>query len=105
MIPEDVSRAFELICKNYGMIAGLNLTEPLQDRMQHTLQVLFVDMHVGAMFGVDDKEIISNVLQTGIKSKKDYRRLRSLVRFRLLDNLHQIQEFAEDGIRRLGGKV
>lgn len=104
MIPEDVQRCFVKICENYGVQAGLNITEPCQSCEQFDMQVAFIDMRVGSYFIVDDLEILKHIIQKGIKSKKDYRTLRSLVRMRILNALHSIQDLAEDGIRNLGAK-
>ena len=105
MIKEDVQRCFKKICVNYGIQAGLNMSGPLRSRDQFSLQVVFIDMMIASYFSVADCEILSNILQEGIKSKKDYRKLRSLVRLKILNALRQIQELAEDGIRNLGAKV
>ena len=62
-------------------------------------------MMVASYFNVNDAEILMNIKQKGIKSKKDYRKLRALVRLKLLNALRQVQELAEDGIRNLGAKA
>lgn len=104
MIPEDIRKCFDNICENYGIQAGLNMSESLRDREQPTMQVIFINMRISSYFCVEDIEVLKTLTQKRIKSKKDYRKLRSLIRMRILNALRLIQDLAEDGIRNLGAK-
>ena len=105
MLDGDIQKCFDQICKNYSIRAGLNITKPVVSRENYSEQFVFIDMMVGSYFSAADLEILRNIAQQGVKSKKDYRKLRALVRLRLLNALRKIQELAEDGIRNLGAKV
>ena len=96
---------FENICKNYNVPAGLHISEPLRDRAWRDLFSVFIDIHTGSCLNFGDKEIWMNILETGIKSKKDYRKLRSLVRIKLIDAIHGIRDLTEESLRNLGVKV
>jgi hypothetical protein len=110
MVPEDIQRrkdiqrCFEKICENYGVQAGLRMSEPLRDRDQPDMQIAFIDMRIGSYFTVNDQEILKNTMQKGIKSRKDYRRLRSLARTGILNALRSVKDLVEDGIRNLGAE-
>ena len=96
---------FENICKNYNVPAGLHISEPLQDRARHDVFTVFIDLHMGSRIGFYEKEIWMNFLEAGIVSKKDYRKLRSLVRMRMIDAIHGLRDLTEESLRNLGVKV
>jgi hypothetical protein len=96
---------FDNICKNYNIPAGLNISEPMRDRAFHTRLNVFIDLHTAAYISFSEKEICRNILETGVKSKKDYRRLRSLIRMRLIDAIHQVRDLTEESLRNLGAKI
>ena len=102
----DALRAcFENICKNYNIPAGLRITEPMRDRIFHDSFLVFVEIHMASSICTDEQEIWKNLSETGIKSKKDYRQLRSLIRIRLIDAIHGIRDLTEESLRNLGAKV
>ena len=104
-LSEDVQDCIGLICENYRIPASVRMTELLRSFECPSEQSVFLDINVGSRFGVDDAEVLMNLSKGGIKDGKSYRRLRSLMRVRLLDALHEIQELVEDDIRRLGGRA
>ena len=95
---------FENICKNYNIPAGLHVSEPMTDRTWHDVFSVFIDLHAGSHINFYEKEIWMNLLETGIKSKKDYRKLRSLIRIRLVDAIHGLRDLTEESLRNLGVK-
>lgn len=101
MIDENVKRCFDKICENFGVVAGLNISEPMQSRAVHGVFTTFIDINTSSIFNISDQEITRNK----IKSKKDYRKLRRLVRLKLIDAVRQIQDLAEDSLRNLGVKT
>ena len=101
MIDEDVEKCFNKICENFGIVAGLNISELMQDCTTHRAFTVSIDMNVGSVFRMCDQEIIMNK----IRSKKDYRKLRRVVRLKLIDALYQIQNLTEDSLRSLGAKA
>lgn len=102
IIGKNVKRCFDKICENFGIVAGLNISEPVQSRgTLEELFIAFVDIHTSSHFGVSGREILMNK----IKSKEDYKKLRKLVRIRLIDSLRGIQNLVEDSLRNLGAKV
>lgn len=101
MIDENVKRCFDKICENFGVVAGLNIVGPISDRMTHRAFITFIDINTSSFFDICDQDIIMNK----IKSKKDYRKLRRLVRLKLIDAIRQIQDLAEDSLRNLGVKT
>jgi hypothetical protein len=96
---------FENICKNYNISAGLNISEPLQDRSWDGLFHVFIDINTASHVSFYEKEIWMNLLKTGVKSKRDYRKLRSLVRTRLINAIHGIRNLTEESLRNLGAKI
>ena len=100
-----IQACFENICKNYNISAGLNISEPVQDRFWHDLFHVFIDINTASHVSFYEKEIWMNFLKTGIKSKRDYRKLRSLVRTRLINAIHGIRDLTEESLRNLGVKV
>ena len=96
---------FENICKNYNIPAGLNISEPMRDRAFHTRLNIFIDLHTATHISFFEEEIWRNLLGTGIRSKKDYRKLRSLVRIKLINAIHQVHDLTEESLRNLGAKV
>lgn len=102
IINENIQRCFDKICENFGIVAGLNVSKSIQSRETlEELLIVFVDINVGSCFNLLGQEIVMNK----IKSKKDYRKLRQLVRLRLIDSLRQIQDLTEDSLRNLGAEV
>lgn len=102
MIDKSIQKCFEKICENFGVAAGLNMSGPLRPRCQPGESIVFIDMNVGSYFNIDDQEILRNIIQKGIKSKKDYRKLRNLVRMRIINSLRSIQDLTDDSLRSLG---
>ena len=98
----DVKLCFDNICKNFGIVAGLNVSPPMRDRGDHGLNSIFIDINVGSHFDIYNQEILMNIARDGIRSKKDYRKLRALVRMRMINAVRGIQDLAEDSLRRLG---
>jgi hypothetical protein len=62
-------------------------------------------VHTASHINFYEKEVWANILDTGVKSKKDYRKLRSLVRLRLIEAIHQLKILAEESLHNLGGHV
>ncbi|MEE8207890.1 MAG: hypothetical protein V3T88_02900, partial [Nitrosomonadaceae bacterium] len=82
-------------------VAGLNISEPVQNRYRHRTFIAFVDINTSSFFDMCNQDMIMNK----IKSKKDYRKLRRLVRLKLIDAIRQIQDLAEDSLRNLGARI
>ena len=77
----------------------------MRDRTYHDNFIIFIDLHTASHILFAEKEVLKDILKTGVKSKKNYRRLRSLIRMRLIDAIHQVRDLAEDSLRNLGAKV
>ena len=102
IINENIQRCFDKICENFGVVAGLNVSKSIQSRETlEELFIVFVDINVGSCFNLLSQEIIMNK----IKSKKDYKKLRRLVRLRLIDSLLSMRNLTEESLRNLGAKV
>ena len=103
MIDENVRRCFDKICENFGVVAGLHISRSMQSRNTppEELFIAFVDIHTSSHFDVDGREI----LLCHVKSTKDYKNLRKLIRRRLISSLRDIQDLVEDSLRNLGAKV
>lgn len=102
MTDENVKRCFDKICENFGIVAGLNISEPMRQRGNYEEVFLaFVDIHISSHFDISGQEI----LRCHIKSKKDYKNLRRLVRVRLISSLRDMQDLVENSLRNLGVKV
>lgn len=102
MIDENVRRCFDKICENFDIVAGLNISEPVRQRGNHEeIFLAFVDICASSHFAVSGQEI----LRCHIKSKKDYKNLRRLVRVRLISSLRDMQDLVENSLRNLGAKV
>lgn len=102
MIGENIKRCFDKICENFGIVAGLHISKPIRSRETfEELFLVFIDINVGSHFDVSGQEILMNK----IKSKKDYKKLRKIVRVRLISALRDIQDLTEDSLRNLGAKV
>lgn len=101
-INENIRRCFDKICENFGIVADLHMSKPVQscDTLEELLLV-FVDIHTSSHFSLHGQEVLMNK----IKSKKDYKKLRKLVRIRLIDSLRSVQDLVEDSLRNLGAKV
>ena len=68
IINENVEKCFNKICENFGIVAGLNISEPLLYPGNHEKTFLaFVDIHTSSHFDVSGREL----LLCHIKSKKD----------------------------------
>lgn len=101
-IDENIRKCFDKICENFGVVAGLHMTKPIQFRDTPEERLLvFVDIQTGSHFSLCGQEILMNK----IRSKKDYKKLRKLVRIRLIDSLRSVQDLVEDSLRNLGAKV
>ncbi len=96
---------FENICKNYNIPAGLNISEPVQDRFWHDLFYISIDINTVSQVSFYEKEIWMNLLKTGVKPKKDYRQLRSLIRARLIDAIQNMRDLTEESLRNLGVRI
>jgi hypothetical protein len=99
-----LQECFSNICKNFNIPAGLNITPPMRDRTFHTMLQVFVDLHSSSCISFYEAEIWKNIIESGIKSKKDYRRLRSLVRTKLIDAVYDLRNLTEESLRNLGVK-
>lgn len=102
IINENIRRCFDKICENFDIAAGLHMSKPVQSRDTfEELLLVFVDIRTSSHFSLYGQEI----LMSKIKSKKDYKKLRKLVRVRLISSLRDIQDLVEDSLRNLGAKV
>ncbi|KKN69781.1 hypothetical protein LCGC14_0437270 [marine sediment metagenome] len=102
IIGKNVRRCFDKICENFGIVAGLNISEPIQSRETlEELFIAFVDIHTSSHFDISGRE----VLRCHVKSTKNYKNLRRLIRTRLISSLRDIQDLVEDSLRSLGAKV
>lgn len=96
---------FENICKNYNIPADLRISEAAQDRAFRDLVRIFIDVHMANCVNFYEEEMWRNLSETGIKSKKDYRKLRSLIRIRLINAIRGIRDLTEESLRNLGVKI
>lgn len=94
----------ENICKNYNVLADLHITEPLQSRAFHDILTVFVDIHTCSSIGFCNTEI-KDLLETGIKSNKDYKKLRSCVRIKLISAIRSLHDLTEESLRNLGVRI
>ena len=102
IINEDVRRCFDKICENFSIIADLNISEPIQSReTPEELFLAFVDINACSHFDISGREI----LLCHVKSTKDYKNLRKLIRKRLISSLRDMQDLIEGSLRNLGAKV
>lgn len=102
IINENIQRCFDKICENFGIVAGLHVSKPVRSRdTLEELLLIFVDINVSSYFHLHGQEVLMNK----IKSKKDYKKLRRLVRIRLISSLRDMQDLAEESLRNLGAKV
>jgi hypothetical protein len=102
IINENIQRCFDKICENFGIVAGLHVSKPVQSRDTfEELLLVFVDIHVSSHFALSGQEVLMNK----IESKKDYKKLRKFIRMRLISSLRDIQDLTEDSLRNLGAKV
>jgi len=95
---------FNLICKNFNIPAGLNITEPICNRTLPRQITIFVDLHTMGSVNFFEEEIWKNLLQNKMNSKEKYRKFRSLVRTKLIDAIYQIRNLTEESLRNLGVK-
>ena len=93
---EELRKCITNICKNYNFPDVLRISEPLTDRALCDLYVVFIDTCTS--FTITKTELIRN----GIKSSKDYRKLRALIRVRLGDAAWQLKQLAEETLKNLG---
>ena len=102
----DVFQAcFDNICKNYNLPAGLHVSKPIRDHTCYNDFIIFIDLHMASHILFAEKEALKNILKTGIKPKKNYRKLRSLIRMRLINTLHELHDLTEESLRNLGAKI
>lgn len=102
----DIFQAcFENVCKNYNIPAGLRISEAVRDRVWRDSFAVFIDLYTSSHINFREQEVLKNILEVGVKSKKDYRRLRSLIRMRLIDAIHQVRDLTEESLRNLGAKI
>lgn len=102
MISENTKRCFDKICENFSIIADLNISKPMQQHGDHEeLFLAFIGIHMSSHFDVSGREL----LLCHVKSTKDYKNLRKLIRRRLISSLRDIQDLVEDSLRNLGAKV
>ncbi len=102
IINENIQRCFDKICENFDIVAGLNVSKSIQSRdTLEELLLVFVDIRASSHFCLYGQEILMNK----IKSKKDYKKLRRIVRARLISALHDMRDLTEDSLRNLGAKV
>ena len=96
-INDDAYKALEHIAGSFNMPIEIGLTRPCSPvgSMRPTV-VIFVNAGSQVMFGNDE------LLHCGIHNKKDYRKLRELVRVKLCSAAQDLKRLAEDTIRNLG---
>lgn len=95
---------FENICKNYNITADLLISEPLRHRAFCDIITVFIEIHTLSSINFSDKDI-EYILKTGVKSNKDYRKLRSAVRIKLIDAIWSLRNLTEESLRNLGAKI
>lgn len=100
---KEIQKCFRNIIKNYGIQCNLDISEPRPPCSgDYSRNISFIDMMTTVSFDIRDQEVLISLLQDGIKSKKDYRKLRGLVRMKIINALHSVQGLVEDGLRNLG---
>ena len=104
-IDDVISKCVELICKKFNVPANLRITDLFRDRLYYDRTTVFLDVHTTCHFSIADKEVLSNLAEHGIRSKKDYRKLHSLIRMRLIDAIYQIRSLTEESLRNIGVRV
>lgn len=100
-----VQACFENICKNYNIPAGLHITDIMQDRIHRDRFTAFVDVNTASQVNFYEQEVWANMLDTGVKSKKDYRKLRGLVRLKLIEAIRQLKTLTEESLHNLGERT
>lgn len=101
-----IVNCIETICDQFNIPATLRISSIFRDRTHHTQSIAFIDVLTASHFSFEDKEILDILaVPQGIKSKKDYRKLRSLVRTRLIDGIWSLRSLTEESLRNLGVKI
>lgn len=100
MIIEELIDIFvRNICDNYDIPANLRITKPFCKRNEcYSYPTIFLDTHATSSFSVYENEVMASIKA----NKKDYRKLRSLIRLRLIDAIRQIKDLADNTLRNLG---
>lgn len=99
-----INVCFENICKNFNIPAGLILASPLVERGFHSIFQVFIDVHTCGCVNFSEEEFWKNSIKNGIQSKKDYRRLQSFIRAKLISAIYDIRNLTEESLRNLGVK-
>lgn len=94
----------ENICKNYNVPAEFLISEPLIERTFPDSFIVFVELNTLSSMNFGNKEI-NRISETGIKSNKDYRKLRFAARLKLIDAIRSLRDLTEESLRNLGAKV
>lgn len=102
-IREDINRCIRSILEAHDIPGDIEFTECYCSHIQPDTFIAFLNWHAGAHFAFDKREILKILLKGGIRSKKDYRQLRNLVRERIKDAAWDMKCLAEDTLRNLGG--
>jgi hypothetical protein len=98
-----INACFANVCENYNIPASLILTSSLFDKYFSNFQ-LFLEIHTCGCVDFSEIEVWKQFSKTGIKSKKDYRKLRSFVRIKLISAIYDIRNLTEESLRNLGVK-
>lgn len=93
---DELRQCISNICKNYNFPDVLRINEPVLPHALQNVYVVFADATTS--FTIDKTELTMN----GIKSPKDYRKLRRLIRARLGNAAWSLKNLAEEMLESLG---
>ena len=99
-----IQKCFQNICENYNIVADLQISEPLRPRVCPDQLIAFVELNTISSINFHDKEL-NHISKTGIKSNKDYRKLRSITRIKLIDAIRSLRDLTEENLRNLGARI
>lgn len=100
-----ISDCVKLICDRFNVPAALRIAPPIRSIHDYSQASVFLDVLTTSNFSIADIEILKDLITYGIKSKKDYRRLHSLIRMRLIDAIYSLRNLTEESLRNLGAPV
>lgn len=93
---DELRKCIGNICKNFNFPDVLDIREPIMSYSVHDLYVVF--LNTSTSFIIQKTELLKN----GIRSKKEYRQLRRLIKMRLRVALLDLKHLAEEGLLNLG---
>lgn len=89
------------ICRNFNIPASLRVSKPFCGRNErHLDSTIYLDLLTTSSFTYVEEEILASINA----NQKDYRKLRSLIRRKLISAVKSIRDLADESLRNLGAK-